>query len=687
MSNELREAIQAGRILRNSWPLCLREHVNLYIGSGRAGACFDAYGLMNNGFRGKPSETISNTRLMHADHWHRGAWGLDYWLPVARIAWATTPHEPPLKYRQELDIYEGRLRTQICRPSLRYDIASYFHPYRRDLLAIDLRFESIGKQIPDIIVSPETDVHTHYNQHLIGKAQGIIFDSEAKRWICRIKVGNADSFLCLRIISTQGDCHIKAGTDGLNIRFEGESGSHLLLVGVGGAHRKQEIEHELDSIRSPEQFAAEAAQAWHRRWGDAFINIPVPQYQALWARSLFYVLSSYAPDVRAPAPPNGWSGNCWPFGFPQDLSFIHPALLRLGHLDIARSWVEFYRQRLQNMQEYTRRVYGAEGAMWAWEFPIGPDSKLLSDGYPNYCQFEIHNAAYPARMAREAAMHIRNQEWTLEVAWPIVKESARFFGSILKPEDDRTWGIQIKPSMGQDEMGGINAKNYLCALFSAHYALKIALEMAEELDQHEPEFDRWKQILTDGLAFKRLYDETSGVCATCEGQSGSEQIGKEKHPVQLNPLIFLPMRQVDDHVLRAYERRYDICAGVRENIYYGWTLAAYLLAASHMKDADGLLHELGQFLRGKYVDPDWIQIYETSGAVGSPFYVTSHGLYLQALNDALVSDYWGETQIGASCPKDWIDVSFHRLRTADGCIHSGQKVGEDWKVSTEERPV
>ncbi|MDI6828680.1 MAG: hypothetical protein QME62_09370 [Armatimonadota bacterium] len=40
-------------------------------------------------------------------------------------------------------------------------------------------------------------------------------------------------------------------------------------------------------------------------------------------------------------------------------------------------------------------------------------------------------------------------------------------------------------------------------------------------------------------------------------------------------------------------------------------------------------------------------------------------------------NYWGKTQIGAACPQKWTDVSFRKLRTADGCIYSGHKAGGD----------
>ncbi len=680
------EALAAGDVVRTHWPVRRSDHLNLYLGSGRMGGCFDVWGLMNNGRSGE-RDSLSNTVLMHADHWHRGAWGLDYWFPAARLCWAGEEPAPPQSWRQELRLAEGRMWTEMSWGDLHLKISAWFHPERRDLLAVDLEYESTREgAMPPLLLAALIEAQPGYQQHLSGKVRPVANDGKSW-WLSRLQVGSADTALGLKVVSTEGAVALADGADGVEIRFSGHKGRHFLLLGLAAGAREGELAAEMQRVAVPEQFAAEAAQAWHRRWGDARISVPVPEYQALWARSLFWTFCSYAPEVRSPAPPCGWTGNVWGFHFPQDLSYIHPALLRLGHLDVACSWVEFYRGYLENMQEYTRRVYGAEGTMWAWEFPIGPDSELLKDGAPNQFQFEIHNAAYPARMAREAARHRGEPEWTREVAWPIVRESARFYSSILRQENDGTWGEHVVPSSGQDEMGGPDQKNYLDALFSAQYCLQTGLQMAEELGTglSEAERKRWDGILRDGLAYRRLHDQATGLLATCEGLAGQHQLGKEKHPVQLNPLIFLPLGGggADEHVRRAYERRYDLCAGVKDSVYYGWTLAAYWLAASHMGDAAGLAAELGQCRPGRYVDREWIQINETSGYPQSAYYVTSHGLYLQALTDALVSDYWGETEIGAACPEEWEEVAFAGLHTADGRVWRGERAGGAWAVEEE----
>jgi hypothetical protein len=234
--------------------------------------------------------------------------------------------------------------------------------------------------------------------------------------------------------------------------------------------------------------------------------------------------------------------------------------------------------------------------------------------------------------------------------------------------------------MGQDERGGRDAANYLCALFSVQYTLRIACTMADELGMSSPEVAQWRQSLRKGLAFPRLLDVNKGHYLTAEGLQGRTQLGKQKHPVQLNPITFLPMGKLDQPTLQAYQQRHDLCVGVADLNYAGWTLGAYWLSASHMRDASALLTDLDKAVAADYVDADWLQIYESSHAHHIPFYVTSHGLYLQAIQDALVSDYWGKTEIGAACPASWEGASFTELYTAEGQVLSGVKSAGGWQV-------
>ncbi|HHW11192.1 MAG TPA: hypothetical protein GXX29_14615 [Firmicutes bacterium] len=690
MLDSLQRALEPGNVVRTTWPEQLDKHVNLYLGNGRCGACFDVWGLMHNGLNGANLTSISRTTLMHADHWHRGAYGLDYWLPVARLVWAGEPPGPPQKYEQRLTLYDAVLTTSMSWPALQLKFRTWFHPTQRDLWAVDVQYQASDEQtMPDLMVIPETSLRVHYKQRLSGTAATL--EHHHHWWLCQIKIGTASSLIGVKVLSAVGECRLNPSDNGkgMSISFSGKDGRHMLLFGVAGCNRKEELCRTMAAVMDSTGIAAQAREEWHKRWGSSFINISEPRFQALWARSVFYTLASHAPDLRSPAPPTGWSGNGWPFHFPQDLSFIHPALLRLGHLDIARSWVEFYYNYIDDMRAFTRSVFDKPGIMWAWVFPIGPETKALAHGSPNWYHYEIHNVAYPARMAYEAAKYLGDTAWAQEVAWPVVRESARFSHAILLQEEDGTLGIHVTPSMGQDELGGQNAANYLCALFSARYALRVGCAMAKEYNIPCPEVDRWRAALQQGLAFPRLYDTTKGYYMTAEGLGIKDQVGKQKHPIQLNPIIFLPMQEPPDQpTLEAYRRRYELCVGVSDLNFAGWTLAAYWLAASHMRDASALVDDLDKSLAADYVDADWIQIYESSHSHHLPYYVTSHGLYLQALQDALLSDYWGTVEIGAACPDAWQGTIFVNLHSADGRIFSGFKAGDgrdSWQVREDKR--
>ena len=82
------------------------------------------------------------------------------------------------------------------------------------------------------------------------------------------------------------------------------------------------------------------------------------------------------------------------------------------------------------------------------------------------------------------------------------------------------------------------------------------------------------------------------------------------------------------------------------------------------------------------MDTDWLQIYESTGCTNAPYYVTSHGFLLQALNDAFASDYFGDMEIGKAVPESWHETSFANLRLKGSLKVSGEKREGAWKTST-----
>lgn len=639
----MKSIVQRANIIRTGWPKEPDKTLALYLGSGRFGGCFHFDGLMETkappGFR-----RTGQTMLFHADHWHHGQHGIDHHVPLGRLHWDREVGEPET-YRQELDLYSGVLTTAWARGRMAYTLRTTFSPDARDWLLVDLEFKG---DVPAMVFTPTVRHLTNY-QDDVRLAPGTRFARTSDGlWSARIRQGTADSVFACRVLQGEDRSLDIIGGTRLRLRPTGKSGRIVFLLATSAWKRATELRLDLSAApASPDSITTNFAQAWAARWGIGTLDIAEPSVHALCARSIYHLLSSYAPDSRCPAPPMGWTGNAWGYHFPQDLSYIHPTLLRLGHHDIARAIVEFYHGRIPQMREMTRRIYRSAGVLWAWEFPIGPESRQLEDGAPNAFQFEIHNAAYPARMASETSDALGDAVWARDVAWPILLESARFYAANLRLEG-KTWSLQVKPSMGQDEFGGKNAKNYLCALFSAEFTITTALAFARRWKLPLPERAAWAGILRAGLAYERLYKPNLGVYAT--SAKPGYQLGRQKHPVQINPLWILPMGRVDEPTRRAYALRHRLCenrrngfnhAGAAGSFYNGWTLAAYWLAAANSGDSGGLEHDWKQVLVSQYADPDFIQIYESSG-FWCPYYTTSMGLFLQAVLTAADNDAWPE---------------------------------------------
>ncbi|HEX8372484.1 MAG TPA: hypothetical protein VF585_06870 [Chthoniobacterales bacterium] len=624
--------ISVGDVIRQHWPVEAGKSLNLYLGTGRCGGCFDAYGLQHQDPLSPAVRRVSQTVMTHAEVWHRGRHGLDTLVPLACLRWDELPQPPTRAYRQHLEIAAGRLTTEFDNGDFRYKLVAFtsLAAEQRDLLSFHISWS--GDNRPALVLSPVPIYRSDYSGELKANCQAT---SDGSRATSAIQRGNARG---LTVAQATGNLRLEVREGKVFLHLDSAAGEGTLLIAMGPEARGEELRAALDATANQSQATANQFQATaEASWADRWSRQKQVSLEPLGWRSLYHIFCSYAPDVRCPAPPNGFTGNTWGYHFPQDLSYIHPALLALGHSDITRAHVEFYHSRLDNQRALTTEIYGKPGVCWSWEFPIGDNARLFrpeDGGAPNEFQFEIHNAAYPARMAAETAAVLNDAAWTRDIAWPMLQESARFLASGLELDANGKFSMHITPSMGQDEFGGANAKNYLCALFATSYTLREAIAMAAQLDVQDEETSRWESILQTGLAYDSLLIPETGFYAT----NGSTPFlpAKQKHPVQLNPLWLLPT-DIDEPTRAAYRQRRTVCSTERENqrhpqvptgFYDGWTLFAFQLSAARMQDAAGYAHELWEMIPSRLIDPDAITIYESSG-YWQPYYTTSMGLYLQ----------------------------------------------------------
>jgi hypothetical protein len=388
----------------------------------------------------------------------------------------------------------------------------------------------------------------------------------------------------------------------------------------------------------------------------------------MWVRSMAMFLSSYNNDGAGLTPPCGYTGNGWPFNFPQDVSYIHPMLLATGNIDIAKAWIEYFAAELDGMKEYTKRLTGASGILFPWVFPYNGCRGYHDPAPANKFYYEIHNSGYLARMAYETAIFINDDKWTKKYAVPLIMETAEFYKSISTKGDDGLWHLFLIPSMGQDEKGGSNQKDYLCALYSAKYCFQRAIEYGLDAD------GTFRQIL-DGLAFPALLSSQK-FYYSCMG-SGDADFGKQKHPVQLNALAYLPVdAEISAPSQTAYELRYEITFHAKTPFFHGWTLGEFLLAGSRYGNTQEWLKDWNNLRKSDYVDPEWIQVYESSQSYGSSFYNTTNGLIAQSILNNLICDWYGKLEI-ANCNPWQGEILVKNIYSKLGVIIDGSINGQN----------
>ena len=611
----------------------------LYLANGRFGSCYGQLGLHNNPTAVPNSGKFGKTQFMHIQHAFRGKFGMDYMIPLARIYWKNEPAKVD-EYRQYQDMLEATLTTEFRNGDNEVSVVSWFDAVNRNMagFTIDKKGEASS-----VILEPFRELAVHYNQNV---TQTCVQELNGQVYKATLTCGNVSTTLYL-----QTNAVMTLLKNGVELQLAG--GENYILVTVNSA---PDVTAETSLKRTVEW--------WQNTWTNtAWINIEDADVQKMWVRSIFQILATYNDDGIGLAPANGFTGNAWPFSFPQDLSYIHPVLLSTGHLNVAKSWVEYFARNIGGMKKNTFQIMHTPGIMCPWVFPFGSFDGFQADSVPNHFYYEIHNSGYLCRMAHETAEAVNDKLWSMKFAIPLIKETTLFYRSICKKGIDGYWHITVQPAMGQDEMGPENQSDYLCALYSALYCFKISIEHGLDAD------GSLKKILQDGLAFPLLKNDMGFYNSYKSGKNFEP--GMQKHPVQLNALTFLPANEsitAEDSL--AYANRYKITRDAYKPWFYGWTLCDFLLADSRMQKPVEWMKDWERLSLAYVTDPDYIQLFETSAAFGSSYYITNNGLFAQSVLNNIVSD-WRRTTLIAPCIPWEGETHYGNIHLESGKIISG----------------
>lgn len=106
----------------------------------------------------------------------------------------------------------------------------------------------------------------------------------------------------------------------------------------------------------------------------------------------------------------------------------------------------------------------------------------------------------------------------------------------------------------------------------------------------------------------------------------------------------------------------------KKGIIHGWTLGAFVLTSARLKDLQGLRKDFSMILECNHADKNYIQFYESSNRDSLPFYMTTTGLFMEAITECFIQDYRGFIEVFP------INLSgrFSKLRCRGGFLVSGE---------------
>jgi len=286
--DDLSEATLTGDLRRDLWPAEDQPRVNAYLGNGRFGGCFDAYGLQNGG-------GIGATVLMHADHRR----STNEFLPLARWKWAG---DAPLdgsaapSYEQALRLNHGWLFTEMNWGGLDLAIVGVFHPIERDLFILSVDYTCSGsKTVPPLLLAPA------------GSFESKSLDEKKNTARLQVREGDVSTDLLLRVISDEGRAKIQSDAAGVKISFAGREGRHLFLLGTAASSRADALAETLNGIKQTDALLRDGVESWQKFWTAGGVELSDPEHQSMYERSLYMLLCSC--DGTAAFPAHGWTGN------------------------------------------------------------------------------------------------------------------------------------------------------------------------------------------------------------------------------------------------------------------------------------------------------------------------------------------------------------------------------------------
>ncbi len=685
LSDNLSQTIRRGNLRRDlDWLQQGLAFIPTYVANGECGGLVDEFGLHS---RAPYDMRNGRTHFAHVEHYSRRH---DNGGHILRSLFHMTARgfrdEPPGlglldEWEQELDLWTATCRTSWVEAGNRSQtrvFASWAQPH---LWVWELDQDLVDPAYR-LTLTLEFDVRKAENNTRADGEKAFrdldirIEPAGEHLWRVIAKTDCRESELLLRI--TDGEVTLD------ETRIVIVAGDRLKLrVWYVHPDPARRGEDDPETLPARDDLWETHCAAVQRHWeGSGMLHLPDDTPEARWWPLYAY----YLPAVLNPLPSHilvadGLTANNWGHGFPQDQWYVMLPIARLGLHQLAETQLHAYNDNLPAVERYTRRIAKRDGLFYPWAMPFENLDEFETDGPTNKDTYQFHNSAYVFAMAWESYRISRDRGF-LQKHFDLLQGVARFFAAnIVLPEDGgkAVFRNDDIPLRSQDEATAEGAVTVqpLCSVWASLYCFPRFLEAAETLGQGDPELiRRVGAILQRGFELDPLIRE-DGTLRT--SATDPREHGEQKHPIQFNPLTYLPMADWMDWapVHETWKMRHLLCKRTREPVSLGWTFAQLVLASARMRDGAAVQKDLDLVQRARYADPMWIQFYECSHRWGwtqrIAFYFVTMQIYTQTILECLVQDCRESIEFFPALLPSWEgrDLAFHNLHLRDGLIVSG----------------
>jgi len=662
------------------------DNVPLLLGNGDIGGLFDPFGgtaydelRFGSGAR-RDIRTLLLVQVMVPDYWvleDQAAHFLDprYYRPTvprryltlgAPFTWSLRPVDAAFPerladHRQMLDIASGRLTSRYRIGEATHTVETIILPDQSVIAyhvtaGAAMRFEISPVASPNV-APPGNAANTRYQQTRNGYH---VYESEP------------DMIVLKQVSNVFCPAYAAVAVPGQNPRdnaFSLGAGEHEIFIAIGHPSLGRPRQQAVDAARR----AAESGYAglregherwWHEFWGRSYVSLPDKRLEQMWYRSVYYLACCLPRRVRSFSPEGAYGVFPANAGYhPQDSAYHLFAAISSNHPELCKAQVDHLLETLPMAQAVARNVYYLDGARYPWHAAPGLLPYLPGHTNEGYYLHEHHVNGWLAEVIRR---YLQADGWERSQVvryYPVLREIARFFSSMLTPRGDEL-EIAYIPSCGQEESGwDDNRKNLLDMLVSAKWSLTLAAEAAARIDADPAEAARWK-------------DEAGridlDICLRSDGTYGSYE-QDDGHPQKVpSQLIGVVMTSLFDRKRAEFGRTFDLLRGKVNLDTCSWAPGYYAIAAARLKRPDEALGALQDTFR--FSKAPWLLFVENTHQVPGrlPYYLAAHALFVQGVNELLLQDWSGRAELFPACP--FPEAAF-KLRGNDRTIEARIRQG------------